>query len=156
MTKTYHRYFPALSLLVFVLFVAGCGGGNALKTYRVEGTVTHNGQPVADASITFYPASGDHAGYAKTNADGKYQLSTHGGAAETGTVPGEYTVTISKKASEPTGRTLTSTDDDGNPISYPETTMKETLPTQYTSVQTTPFKAVVEAKKTNVFDFALE
>ena len=156
MTFTYHHYFSAISLLILVTFAAGCDSGSKMKTYRVEGTVTHNGEPLADASLTFYPVSGEHSGYAKTDANGKYKLSTNAGVAEAGTVPGEYTVTISKRTSVPTGKTLTELGDDGKPYSYPETKMQETLPAKYTIVKETPFKATVEAKKVNECNFALE
>ena len=156
MTKIYHNYILSISLFVLILFVAGCGGGSGLKTYRVEGTVTLNGQPVADASLTFYPVSGEHSGYAKTDASGKYKLSTNAGDAEAGIVPGEYTVTISKSESVPTGKTYATEDENGKPITAPEMTLKETLPAQYTKVQSTPLKAVVEAKKLNEINFPLE
>ena len=148
----YHHYFSAISLLILVTFVAGCGGGSTLKTYRVEGTVTHNGQPVADASLTFYPIGGQHAGFAKTDAQGKYKLSTNAGAAEAGTVPGEYTVTVSKQISVLTGKKFRGADGG----EYNEETTKETLPAKYTTVQNTPFKVTVEAKRLNEIDFALE
>ena len=157
MTITYHHYFSAIPLLILVTFAAGCGdGGSAVKTYRVEGTVTHNGQPLVDASVTFYPVGGEHSGYAKTDERGRYKLSTSAGAAEAGTVPGEYTVTISKRISVPTGKTLTELGDDGKPYTSPEMTMRETLPAKYTMVQETPFKAAVEAKKVNEINFTLE
>ena len=40
-------FVPALCSLVFL---TGCGGGS-----RIEGTVTLDGQPVEDGTITFYP-----------------------------------------------------------------------------------------------------
>jgi hypothetical protein len=151
MTTTYH--FSAIALLTLVTLIAGCGGGSStLKTYRVEGTVTHNGQPVADASLTFYPIGGQHPGYAKTDTHGKYKLSTTAGAVEAGTVPGEYTVTVSKQIIVPTGKKVRGADGG----EYNEETTKETLPLKYTTVQNTPFKVTVEAKRLNEMNFALE
>ena len=157
MIKTYLRNFSAIVLFVLIVFAAGCGGGNkGPKTYGVEGTVTHKGTPLAGASVTFYPAGSDGIGAgAQTDASGKYRLQTAAGAA--GTVPGTYTVTVSKRESVPTGKKIQSTDDDGKPVTSDEMTLKETLPEQYTTIQNTPFKSVnVEAKKLNTFDFALE
>jgi hypothetical protein len=40
-----------------VLLLAGCGPAGP-KTYEVSGTVTWNGEPVADGYINFYPLDG--------------------------------------------------------------------------------------------------
>ena len=153
MTITSLHYFSVIALLILVILIAGYGGeGNTLKTYRVEGIVTHNGQPVTDVSVTVYPIGGQHAGFAKTDTHGKYKLSTTAGAVEAGTVPGEYTVTVSKQILVPTGKKIRGADGG----EYNEKTTKETLPAKYTTVQNTPFKVTVEAKKLNEINFALE
>ena len=151
---TYQQYFSATLLIVLVTFVAGCGGG-VLKTNRVEGIVTHQGAPLAEASVTFYPAgSGTTPAFGKTDASGKYCLQTLAGAVDAGTTPGEYTVTISKRKAVPTGRKISK--GDGTDELEDELTMQETLPAKYTTVQSTPFKAIVENKQVNTFDFTLE
>ncbi len=68
--------YVACALVVAVL--TGCGGGN---TGTVTGTIQMDGQPLADATVTFYPqVSEDAAGKAGrmsvgiTDASGKYEL----------------------------------------------------------------------------------
>jgi len=155
MTIRYH-HFAAFPLLVLIAFVAGCGG-SSLKTYRVEGTVTHNGSPVEGASVTFTPAdtSGSTAG-GRTDAAGKYTLMTSFGA--NGAEPGTYTVTISKREGVPTGRKILSSEGpDGAEVEVDEKVLRDMLPVQYGSAQTSPFKDIkVEAKSLNTFDFALD
>ena len=157
MTMTY-RYFPAIILLVLVPFLAGCGGSTKLKTNRVEGTIEYQGAPLAGATVTFYPVGGGSVpAFGKTDENGKYKLQTAQGEVDAGTTPGEYTVTVTKKESVPTGKKLKGGGSDGEPeYEYPEMTLKDTLPAQYATVDKTPFKATVEATKLNTFDFKLE
>lgn len=146
--------FVSVIVLIGLTTLAGCGGGK-LKTNRVEGTVTQKGVPLAGADITFYPVgTGSTPAFGKTDEAGKYLLQTLAGEAEAGTTPGEYTVTVTKKTPVPTGRKLRGGENDE--LVYDETILKDTLPEKYASVQTTPFKAVVESKKVNTFDFELE
>lgn len=89
---------------VLVASLCGCGGGESartLPTVPVGGTVTYMGQPVADATVIFAPIqSGEDsfAATARTDANGKYELSTGFGPSTEveGAVAGDYTVTIIK------------------------------------------------------------
>ena len=79
----------ACSLLA--LLPAGCGSGKP-KTYPVAGSVTYNGQPLANAVVTFIPSSGrPTAGI--TNAQGEFTLPT-------GALPGANKVTVAEPAIE--------------------------------------------------------
>jgi hypothetical protein len=77
---------------VGLVALAGCGDGGA-KVIPVSGTVTLNGKPLANATITFSPIakSGEvNAGdgsTGKTNANGEYTLTTSHGlpGAQVGT-----------------------------------------------------------------------
>jgi hypothetical protein len=160
MSKNYH-YFSVALLVVFVTFVAGCGGGTGgPQTFRVEGTVTHNGVPVEGAAITFYVTGGAGTpGLARTDASGKYRLQTAYGAI--GTTPGEYAVTVDKRVEVATGRRVR--EEFRNPDTgvmemqeVDEIVLENRLPVRYASPQTTPFMATVEAKRLNTFDFTLE
>jgi hypothetical protein len=76
--------------------LAGCGGGRA----PVSGVVTLDGQPLADASVSFEPADAsatDPAGgsYAKTDAAGRYTLKMVKGDGR-GAVVGKHVVRISR------------------------------------------------------------
>ena len=156
MTQTFHRSFSTITLFVFVALMAGCGGSSGPKTYRVEGTVTHNGSPVEGASVSFVPTdgSGSSAG-GRTDASGKYTLMTSFGAV--GASPGTYNVTLSKKEAVRTGKKIPSSDENGQEVMVDETVAKETLPKDYSSAQSTPLKDItVEAKSPNTFDFDLK
>lgn len=82
--------FAALSLV-------GCGGRdpNLPKLEPVSGTVTLDGRPLANASVTFVP-SGTTRGTGATGVtgpDGKYTLMSRG---EPGVPAGDYRVVVSK------------------------------------------------------------
>lgn len=57
----------------------GCGN-SAIKTYRVTGSVTWNGEPVQDGNISFSPADGDGLPQTGKIVDGKYELMATAGA----------------------------------------------------------------------------
>jgi len=87
----------AVSVLVIVGFVlTGCSNSSRPPTYRVTGTVTMQGKPVAGAAVIFVPTGIDgEAASAITDSDGKYALTTW--RAGDGARPGEYRVKISKQ-----------------------------------------------------------
>lgn len=58
---------------VSLVCVAGCGEGGP-KLGTVTGTVTMDGQPLADALVTFMPVEPGPAATGTTDAAGKYQL----------------------------------------------------------------------------------
>ena len=152
MTQTYY-HFTAFVLIILVAFAAGCSDSGP-KTYPVEGVITHNGEPVEGATVTFTAASATSA-MARTGAGGKYTLVATSGAA--GAEEGTYTVTISKKEAVPTGRKVPGIGPDGEDAMVDEMAVKELLPTAYGSAQNTPLKNIaVEAKKLNTHDFNLE
>src|SRR5437660_1614514 len=57
-------------LLLTVIFLSGCGD----KRVPVKGTVTLDGKPVAEGSITFQPADGVGPGTGGKIKDGHYEL----------------------------------------------------------------------------------
>src|SRR5215475_13197743 len=83
------------TFLTFGIVLTGCSSGRP-KTYRVTGTVTMQGKPVAGAAITFVPTSNEgEAASAITDSEGKYALTTW--QAGDGARPGEYRVKVSKQ-----------------------------------------------------------
>lgn len=80
---------PLCCLLLCVF--AGCGNS---KMGKVNGVVTMDGQPVADAFIKFIP-KGDQgtSSFGKTESDGSYQMRFSD--SEYGALIGTYHVTIS-------------------------------------------------------------
>ena len=119
-------------------FVAGCGESGP-DIASVSGTVTMDGEPLANASVVFAGTSGRPAGGA-TDSEGKYVLNFSGGRQ--GAQPGKYKVRIST-AADPWE------DDDGTMM--PATA--ETVPIRYNSDTELEFE-VVEGQA-NVADFDL-
>jgi hypothetical protein len=79
------------------LLVAGCGGTDRLA---VEGTVTFQGEPIAEGSITLRPIEGTQSPTAGSRiVDGKFRIDADGGPR-----PGTFRVEIA--ASRPTGRKI--------------------------------------------------
>ena len=107
-------FVPALCSLVFL---TGCGGGS-----RIEGTVTLDGQPVEDGTITFYPEGGKDQGPNVPGEikDGKYSIDSSRHLK-----PGSYRVEIYwfKK----TGKQIQNKNDPGTSID--ET--KQVIPDEY-------------------------
>lgn len=58
-----------------VLHMAGCGGSETAPTSKVSGTVTLDGEPVADASVGFVPENGRPAS-GVTDESGRFTLTT--------------------------------------------------------------------------------
>jgi len=140
------------TLLFFVtifttVFLIGCGDGG-LATVGVSGTVTYNGEPVANASITFTPKTQGvgHPGYGTTDEKGVYLLQTSQGKADAGTTPGDYLVAIRKVEVDPNAPPPAP--------GYPAQT-RSVIPTRYAQTGTSELTATVENKRSNVFDFAL-
>ena len=87
-------YFVSGIALSVCLLLSGCGGTEHPGTYPVQGTVTFNGQPVADATVNFHPVGQSRSSVGRTDAQGRYELTTF--SSGDGAMPGEYRVAISK------------------------------------------------------------
>ena len=91
-----------------VLFVlAGCGR-QADEPAPVEGKITQEGEPVANATITFTPEDGKgRRATGMSGADGTFKMTTRN--TGDGVVPGAYKVTVSKQSGTATGDEYTDT-----------------------------------------------
>lgn len=93
-----------LFCLAFTVALAvGCGSG--IATAPVSGTITIDGEPLADASVTFTPkATGMEApaSNGRTDASGQYSLSVTA-TGDAGAVMGKHIVTVSLIAEEQEG-----------------------------------------------------
>jgi hypothetical protein len=99
-----------------IAVLAACLSGCADRPATVEGTVTLDGQPVADAQVTLVLDGADGpAPSAETDADGKFRLEA---------MPGKYKVTVFKRVIGPQP-------------------MKSALPQKYAQHSTTPFSCTV-------------
>ncbi|MDR1492449.1 MAG: DUF4198 domain-containing protein [Planctomycetaceae bacterium] len=129
-------------LLFFVLTLTGCG----VKTARVSGRVTFDGEPAKDISVLFQPlTSADvmpEAAVGMTNANGEFSLSLMN-SKKRGAIPGEYVVYISWVDPNP-----------GNPVEgvTKSTPIPYKIPTRATNGEMT-FTVPPEGTKEANFDF---
>ncbi len=83
-----------LASLTIVVAIAGCGGEGNVELAPVTGTITQNGQPLANADVVFSPAGDVEASTSAgtTDENGKFELQYNDG--RNGAVPGKHQVTI--------------------------------------------------------------
>ena len=136
-------------LTTVVLF--GCGGSK-LATVKVSGTVTLNGAPLDDATVTFTPKTEGqgHPAYGITDNNGCYQLQTSLGVVNAGTTPGDYLVSVTKREKSG-GEGVSGSPSGGN---SPPPPPKSLIPEKYGKAGTSGLSATVE-KKNNVINFDL-
>ena len=91
------RFFKTL-LLFLIVVAGGCSDGphanyGDLGLVDVSGTITLDGQPLADAVVTFEDPESGQFSYGQTDADGYYELQLD--SEMEGVVPGRKIVRIS-------------------------------------------------------------
>jgi hypothetical protein len=165
----------ALTAAVTAAF-SGCTGGGTAETLKVTGKITHNGQTVPGAMVTFSPtAPNGQAASGITNTQGEYTLTTY--EAGDGARPGDYKVLVSKTlaakgdvAKESTGSdpsaAYLAAEARGINISTGEVKpgseaaiaqeAKDLLPAKYKLASSTDLGAKVEKGKDNNFNFDLK
>src|SRR5262245_19465673 len=98
-----------------LIFVSGCGSGGKPppklgELVPLTGTVTMDGQPLAQATVRFHPTeeSGFHGCQGTTDENGKYKLETDigDGKMKEGALPGHYQVTVSRLVKPDTGEVV--------------------------------------------------
>jgi hypothetical protein len=149
-----YRPLTLLSIIVILLLIQlGCNGKTYISTEFVEGTVTLDGVPLDDVIVTFLPVNSGELGYASTDAEGKFKVSTFNGKSGTGTTVGEYRVTFNKEIEDVTKRHFRK-DETGKDIPLPNLETIQIVPKKYLSPETSGFTVTVEKGK-NVFNFDL-
>jgi len=123
--------------LAVLVALAGCGPGG-IEPVPVEGVVTLDGSPLADAHVLFRPTEGRPSA-GKTDAQGRYRLRYT--AERDGALPGTHAVSITMLADD-------AGDDDGG--SQPR---RESIPARYNSQS--ELSAEVGRSRTTL-DFDLE
>jgi hypothetical protein len=101
----------------------GCGAGSNSVPY--EGTLTLNGQPLADAAVSLQPLTATGAGpfVGTTDSAGKFFLGPPGKPDERGVIPGKYRLTISTQKVAP--------NESGDDSAKPQILVPERVPDQY-------------------------
>lgn len=138
-----------------VLALGGCGSSGP-KLHPATGTVTLDGKPLADATVTFVPAAGRPSD-GKTDASGKYAIMTNG---LPGVPEGDYKVTVSKFTSQGEMPAMAPSPQDMIKMYEKKKkgdVEKSPVPAKYGRADTSGFSAKVgtDASK-NVFDLPLD
>lgn len=154
-TRQQSSFKLCLLLLLWALVIAGCGRRGLDGLVPVSGTVTLHGKPVAGADVVFNPESGRHAASARTNAGGRYQLTTlH---PRDGARPGKYVVTISKReVIDPLTAEQAREWFAKHPGPPPPSKVKNHVPDAYATAETSGLTATVDEGGANVLDFDLK
>ncbi len=126
-------------LLCSLLILGGCGPGGP-EIASVEGTVTMDGKPLANATVVFSPMGGRPAG-ARTDQDGHYVLNF--GSGRKGAMPGINKIRITTVSEA-------FVDEDGKKVPG----SRETIPVEYNQSSTLEFD--VKAGEKNLADFNLK
>lgn len=157
------RLAVTFGLLIALGFCSGCSesaGSKKPPTFPVSGTVTMNGQPVADAMVVFVPTAKEgQSAVAKTNAEGKYQATTF--STGDGALAGEYLVKVSKHDTPPAapgaGRSLSHEEEQKIYVekTTPTEPPKSYLPSKYENESTSGLKHTVFDGPTT-FDIKIE
>lgn len=142
-----------LSALLISLLFLGCSESGSLSGLsKCEGTVSHNGNLLADAVLTFHPdGSGQRAASAVTDANGKFVVTTL--KSGDGITPGGYKVTITKYEDYGDLPPMEKNEDGGE--YQPPRARKNILPKKYESSATSGLTASIsKGKETLSFELA--
>jgi hypothetical protein len=132
-------------ILLCAIFSIGCSPSVKLSgLVPVAGTVTLDGEPLADATLSFVPQNWSDStkmrtGVAMTDANGRFKAMTL--QLGDGLYPGEFNVLISKTKTEPYTAEQQQRLEAGKFV--PKQQSKEVVPKQYTDAASTPFKITI-------------
>ena len=140
----------------FLLITVAFTGGGGLRVEYVEGTVTLDGEPVAEASVTFVPTSESptiETAMGMTNERGLYKLTSMNGKPQAGAVEGEYKILVSKIEAKSLSTEAEYGTSFGYSVPYTQTHL---LPDVYRDPEKTPFKATVKRGRNTNVNFELK
>ncbi len=94
------RFAVTLVAATWVASLVGCGSSDEwsekrLRVYKVAGTVLLDGNPCPDAMVTFFSDNNPVSATGRTDAEGKFQLTTYKDGD--GAVEGSQKVTVVKR-----------------------------------------------------------
>jgi hypothetical protein len=139
------------STLVVALLACGTAGCGVDKGPEVHGKVTMDGQPVADADVSFRAADNDPTkpgAVAKTGDDGTFSIlpDEDSGAS---LPPGNYVVVISKMVDKTGGKLPPEMKEDLEQM-VAAGMARESLPARYSNEQKTELKAEIKPEKNDL------
>jgi hypothetical protein len=148
-----------------VVAAMGCGGSGNFAT--VTGTVSHKGSPVDGAKVEFHATTQEsgksYIFVTQTNSSGKYLIS--GVGERPGIPPGMYKVVITKYEGDialtgpdggmDRGQLEAQISDLGGSAPV-QKTIKNHLPSEYSSLDTSKLSTIVEAGKNENVNFDLQ
>ena len=151
MTRRSHPVFsPKLQIILatgsclsLLLLALGCGGSSGPPRAAVSGTITLDGQPLSQGTITFVPAGEG------TAASGEIEKGQFSIPADKGPSPGKCRVEV--VSFQETGKKVPGISDDASGMTA-ET--KQIIPEQF-NVKSTLAENVAESGE-NVFELSLE
>jgi len=122
----------------------------------VTGIVTLDGEPLDQATVVFHPPEGNQSASGRTDAQGKFTITTGSSEAGTGAQPGHYQISITKRGLSPEGERLEAEamriGREFNSANY----VISKIPSMYGNPATSGFEATVEKGQKNHFEFKLE
>lgn len=155
------RKYAIASVSLVLVFALGCGSGGEPVNY-VEGTVTMDGVPLADATVSFSPMAGGtgKAAVGMTDAKGVFKLSPVQGAVGSGASAGDYEVSITKdaKAAEEDPEAWKTDPNYGKETTSPTAVakIKSEVPAAYSSPSTSGLVATVKPGSNSGIKFELK
>ncbi|MBT5017515.1 MAG: carboxypeptidase regulatory-like domain-containing protein [Planctomicrobium sp.] len=127
----------------------GCSGDKSPDrpaTTPTTGVVTYNGDPIEGATVTFKPGAEGKAAFGKTDAEGKFAITTFEGGD--GAIPGSYTISVTKM--EEIESNAVSMDDPNYDPTIEEPEPKNLLPEKYADATKSGLTATVGAEAGDV------
>lgn len=148
----------SFAVAVCAVVLVGCGEKpKSVATDFVEGIVTLDGKPVAEATVTFDPVQPGAGASAtgRTDASGKYTLTAvgagRGAQAGAGTVPGEYYVGVMKdQYSDVPGSDQPGYKPPAPGERPPEPTVTHVVPQKFNDPRKSGIKVTVKAGKNDI------
>jgi 5-hydroxyisourate hydrolase-like protein (transthyretin family) len=137
-------------LFVLTCLMVGCSGSKLSGLYQVKGKITHQGEPIEDVVVNFFPVTASpqaRSATGKTDADGTFILTTL--QTNDGAFEGEYKITLRKLAFSMTQKEIEEIESDGRSTARFQS--KNIIPDHYQTATATPLTFTVKAGK-NVCD----
>ena len=162
------RNWTCFFVTISLANLMGCSGEIPIPgIVDVTGTVALKGQPVEGVTVNFHPDSGSRAASGRTDAKGRFTLTTFNPGD--GALPGTYRVSVSKIEDTDPSRQLTSEQFAGimsgkapppPPSSKPRAAkdggLKYHVPKKYMDTEKSGLIATVDQDGENDFQFDLE